>query len=317
MKKKFRILIVEDEPIVAEDIKVRLELLGYQVAGMSRSARKALVMAEKETPDLVLMDIRLEGEMNGIEAADIIRKRWHLPVIFLTAYSEDATISQAKLAEPFGYILKPFDDRELKTTIEMALYKNKAEKKLRESEEKYRNLFNNAQVAMFRTNPDGTEILEVNDKFFRLSGHTREELDGSTSIFHWADQREREKMVSRLEADGNLTDFECELLNKQGEVRTCLISLRLYRENGILEGSLIDITERKKAENEIQKLNANLEQRVKERTAELEQKNADLEKYNKLFVGRELRMVELKKIIVDLEMKISELEKEIQRLNAK
>lgn len=128
---KPRILIVEDEAIVAMHIASQLELLGYQVAGTAATAEAALGLAEKERPDLVLMDVRLQGPNDGIVAAHQIRDRYRLPVVFLTAYAEDSTLERAKLAEPFGYILKPFEDRELKTVIEMALYKHKADEEIR------------------------------------------------------------------------------------------------------------------------------------------------------------------------------------------
>jgi hypothetical protein len=126
-----RILIVDDETIVALDIQERLTSLGYAWAGTARTGEQALTLAERERPDLVLMDIRLQSEMDGITAACQIRERLHLPVVFLTANSEDAALERAKRAEPYGYILKPFDDRELKSTLEIALYKHQAEQEIR------------------------------------------------------------------------------------------------------------------------------------------------------------------------------------------
>jgi PAS domain S-box-containing protein len=125
------ILIVEDEAIVAMDIEDRLAGIGYQLAGRAASGERALALAEDKRPSLILMDIRLKGDIDGITAAEEIRRRFHIPVIFLTAYSEDATLDRAKLTEPYGYILKPFDDRELKSAIEIALYKHHAEEEIR------------------------------------------------------------------------------------------------------------------------------------------------------------------------------------------
>jgi PAS domain S-box-containing protein len=124
----------------------------------------------------------------------------------------------------------------------------RAEDALREREEKYRNLFNNAEVGMFRTRIDGSEILDMNEKFLDIFGCTREEMQDSPSLIHWANPSEREEMVHRLDLEGRVPNFECGMLNKQGEVRTCLTSLVLFREQGILEGSIMDITERKQAE---------------------------------------------------------------------
>ena len=125
-----RILVVEDEAIVAMDIKDRLALMGYDVAGPAATGAEALTLAEGQRPDLILMDVRLDGPMDGITAAERIRDRFRLPVVFLTAYSEDATLERAKTAGPFGYVLKPFEDRELRTVIEMALYKHRTEEEI-------------------------------------------------------------------------------------------------------------------------------------------------------------------------------------------
>jgi diguanylate cyclase (GGDEF)-like protein/PAS domain S-box-containing protein len=124
--------------------------------------------------------------------------------------------------------------------------------KERENEEKFRNLFNNAEVGIFRTRLDGSEILDMNERFLMIFGRTRAEMQGSASVLHWADPREREEMVRRLEAEDRVIDFECGMLDKQGQVRRCLTSIRLYREQGILEGSILDITERKQAEEALQ-----------------------------------------------------------------
>ena len=126
-----RILVVEDEPIVAADLKVRLEMMNCKVVGTASTGEKALALAGQLLPDLVLMDMRLEGTMDGTEAAQQMRQRWHLAVVYLTAYADDATLQRAKLTEPFGYILKPFKDLELKTSIEIALYKHRAEEEIR------------------------------------------------------------------------------------------------------------------------------------------------------------------------------------------
>ena len=126
-----RVLIVEDEGIVATDIQERLVAVGYQSVGWADDAARAIAITEAQRPDIVLMDIRLPGLRDGIQAAEEIGRRFQIPVVFLTAYSEEATLERAKLAQPFGYILKPFNDRELKSTIEIALYKHKTEREIR------------------------------------------------------------------------------------------------------------------------------------------------------------------------------------------
>ena len=129
------ILIVEDEAIVAADLVARLGRLGYTVSGSAACGEDAIALACAQRPQLVLMDIRLAGEMDGVEAAERIRRECDVPVIYLTAHSDQATLERAKRTEPFGYILKPFEKLELETHIEMALYKHQTERKLRESEE--------------------------------------------------------------------------------------------------------------------------------------------------------------------------------------
>ncbi len=153
MKKK--ILVVEDERIVAEDIKGILENLGYGISGIATSGEEAVKKAKKAHPDLVLMDIVLEGNMNGIDAADQIYSRLDIPVVYLTAYADDVNLQRAKITEPFGYILKPFGESELHTVIETALYKHEMEKTLRESEEKYRGLTETATDIIFTLDKEG------------------------------------------------------------------------------------------------------------------------------------------------------------------
>ena len=119
------ILIVEDESIVRKDIEHTVKGLGYAVVGAVASGEEAFVIAEEQRPDVVLMDIMLKGAMSGIEAAMLIRERTGRPVIFLTAYADDATVSRARIAEPYGYIIKPFKAVDVRTTIEMAIYKHK------------------------------------------------------------------------------------------------------------------------------------------------------------------------------------------------
>lgn len=128
---KLNVLIVEDESIVAKDIQHSLKKLGYNVVGVCATGEEAVKTAEETNPDVVLMDIMLKGQMNGIEAASQIRENIFVPVIFLTAYADENTLSKAKVSEPYGYILKPFKEIDIHTAIEMAVYKHEKERDLK------------------------------------------------------------------------------------------------------------------------------------------------------------------------------------------
>lgn len=134
---KTSILVVEDESIVAKDIQNSLKKLGYTVPSVENTGEDAIDAAGQYKPDLILMDIMLKGEISGIEAAEQIRQRYQIPVIFLTAYADESTLSKAKVTEPYGYIIKPFKEIDLHTSIEMALYKHGKEQEVRKERDLY------------------------------------------------------------------------------------------------------------------------------------------------------------------------------------
>jgi PAS domain S-box-containing protein len=148
------ILIVEDEVIVAEDVRRRLEEMGYIVTGVVSRGDQALAQVRRTHPDLILMDIGLKGTMDGIEAAKSILHEEDIPIVFASAYSDDATLRRAKTIDPFGFVLKPFDERELRTAIEIGLYKHQTERRLREREAMYRSLV--------ELSTDGIATLDMN-----------------------------------------------------------------------------------------------------------------------------------------------------------
>ena len=124
------IVVVEDESIVSKDIQQSLKKLGYKVVGAASSGEKAIELVDEFKPDLVLMDIMLKGQMSGIEAAGVIKEKHSIPVIYLTAYADENTLSKAKVTEPYGYIIKPFKEVDIHTSIEMALYKHEKAKEV-------------------------------------------------------------------------------------------------------------------------------------------------------------------------------------------
>jgi PAS domain S-box-containing protein len=134
------ILIVEDESVNAAVIEYQLKKLGYLVAGIASSGKEALELAQKTRPDLVLMDIQLEGEMDGVEAAAAIRKKMAVPVVFLTATSDDLTVERARTTEAFGYLHKPFQEREVHSALQLALYRAEMEARLRDERKWFANI---------------------------------------------------------------------------------------------------------------------------------------------------------------------------------
>jgi PAS domain S-box-containing protein len=172
-----RILIVEDEGIIAKDIQSTLNRSGYSVIGIASSGEEAIKKAMEIHPDLVLMDIVLEGAMDGVEAAEHIRDHFDIPVVYLTAYSDDTTLQRAKITEPFGYILKPFQEKELYTTIEMALYKHTMQRKLKESEQWLATTLKSIGDAVIATDT-GKLITFMNPVAEALTGWKQEEAIG-------------------------------------------------------------------------------------------------------------------------------------------
>ncbi len=179
---KAKILIVEDEPIIAMETKSALDGLGYCVTSIADTGDKAIEIVQTEKPDIVLMDIRIKGKMDGIEVAKIIRTQFEIPVVFMTAYLDKKQFEEAKMTMPFGYILKPVQERELKITIEMAIHVSKVEAERRESEqgfkeseEKYRSILESIEDAYYETDLKG-KLTFFNDALCDMYGYTRGEL---------------------------------------------------------------------------------------------------------------------------------------------
>ncbi|MCI0472480.1 MAG: ATP-binding protein [Ignavibacteria bacterium] len=150
---KIKLLIVEDELLIAEDLSARLRAIGYEITGTVPTGEEALKICETTFPDVILMDIMLGKGIDGIETQKIIKERYNIPVIYLTSYSDAVTVSRAKMTEPYGYIIKPFDERELHTTIEMAVHKHKTETALRDREKEL------------------SELNKTKDKLFSIIAH--------------------------------------------------------------------------------------------------------------------------------------------------
>ena len=254
---KPKVLVVEDEAIAAIDIKQSLKRLGYDVIGTAATGKAAIEAVKKKKPDMVLMDIVLPGTMNGIAAAGKIRSRFNIPVVYLTAYADNETLERARLTGPFGYITKPFDDRELKATIEMALYKAEMEKELREGEERYRDLFENAIDLIQCVNPDGS-FFYVNPAWQKTFGYSGEEISRLSlfDIIHPESREHCQEMFKRVVSGEDVSGVEADFVTRDGKKITLEgnVSCKLVDGKPVHTRAIFrDITERKKAEAEREK----------------------------------------------------------------
>jgi PAS domain S-box-containing protein len=194
------ILVVEDENIVAKDIVNRLRNLGYAVCGTAATGEDAIAATNIQHPDLVLMDIMLKGGMDGVDAASVITDRYDIPVIYLTAYADEKTLQRAKQTEAFGYLLKPFEERELHITIEMALFKHQMERRLRESEEWLAALLQSIGDAVIATDTGGV-IRLMNAVAERLTGWPQAEAVGKplAEVYRTVDAKTGELLPPPIE----------------------------------------------------------------------------------------------------------------------
>ncbi len=270
------ILLVEDDGILAMHIEDMLSRMGHTVAGTLASGEEALAFTAEHPVDLVLMDIELAGRINGITAAEQLHKTTSVPIIFLTGFSQDPLLEQAKIAAPYGYLIKPVPERELAATIEMALHRHSLDRQLQESrlalarsEAKYRNLFENSPLGIFRTTLDG-KALALNNEMAKIVGCTTAE-EAITSFSSLADQLyvdpdRRRQFIDLLQANGAVQHFEYEARRKNGETLWIAVNARLVApdesdeqpDGPLIDGFAVDITARKQAEEEKKKLQSQL-----------------------------------------------------------
>jgi len=263
---KATILIVEDDAILAMDLQRMITELDYTVVGPLASGEEAIIFILDNHVDLVLMDIELAGAMNGIRTAETLHQTSDIPIIFLTGFSGDPLLEQAKIAAPYGYLIKPVPERELEATLEIALHRHSLDRQLQKSrldlarsEEKYRQLFENSPLGIFRTTLDG-RALAVNVEMARIVGCTSPE-EAITDFSNLAgqfyvDPERRREFITQLTAKGAVQHFEYEGQKKNGETLWISMNANLTKTdatNGqagevVIDGFALDITDRKRAE---------------------------------------------------------------------
>ncbi len=248
---KAKILIVEDEGLVAAEIKTRLESSGYTVPAIAYTGQQAVDMTAKMRPDLVLMDIGLKGDIDGIEAAVQIRTLFDIPVVYLTAYSDDETLMRAKMSEPFGFIIKPFEELNLHTSIEIAIYKHRMERKLRESERKFRYLADET-ADVVTVIVDG-KFFWINSASADILGYSREELIGQDlqAILSTEDvMKITRSLKDWLSGKRTPSYYEIKARHKDDRIIDVSVSAKeiVFENKEAVQLVMKDITERKRAE---------------------------------------------------------------------
>jgi PAS domain S-box-containing protein len=236
MTEKIRILIVEDESLVAEDLREMLQGFGYEVSGIADTGETAIALVDEQSPNLVLMDINLASAMDGITTGGEIRSRWGIPIIYVTAFATQTIINRAKKTNPSGYILKPFNERQIQTAIEIALYNYVLEQQLKEHDATINTLINATSNPLILIDRQGI-IKAVNEEVAKKAGKTPEQLRGTpfmellpggyiTASLIEAVQQAASGKVSRFEEEQNGVVYDnaiIPVLDSHGAVQSVAI----------------------------------------------------------------------------------------------
>jgi PAS domain S-box-containing protein len=258
-----RVLVVEDDLVVVRDLRARLAVLGYEAVGSTRDGGEAVRLAGELHPDLVLMDIRLGGAVDGVAAAQRIRDRFGLPVVYLTGHADEETLARAGPTEPFGYVLKPFDERDLRVVVEMAVYKHRAETRLRDSERNFRDLFQANPDPMWVFDPRTGRCLEVNGAAVSGYGYSRDEFFTMTLAGLEAPVAAPAAPGTELAPSGATATHVRRHRWKNGEIREVEVTTHCVRFGGRPVHLVIarDVTEQRRADLELRQT-ANLLRRA-------------------------------------------------------
>lgn len=289
MTQPSRILVVEDEAIVAFNLQQRLEQLGYDVPAVAASGQESLDLINELLPDLVLMDIHIQGHMDGIEVASRLRQTHPVPVIYLTAYAEDSTLERARQTQPYGYLLKPFSERELHATIQMAFERHKLERQLVDKQQLLQQALDAASMGVLE--------LDITTRAIHSSARTND-------LLRWPDHQPLtvQNLLSSVDA-GDRTAIAAKLEESLSALQAFSEEFRVLADGAParwikldaghgsgrrLIGVLQDVSERKSSEARLKMLNEGLEQLVAERTSELNLSLKELEAFS-FSVAHDLR----------------------------
>ena len=278
---KAQILIVEDEEAAGESVKNVLEMYGYFTLGVARSGREAIARASAIRPDLALMDVGLDGELDGVETATTLRERFGVPCVFLTAHADEATLERAKAAAPLGYVLKPFEPRELRSIIEMALSRHHLELRLKASEERYHAVLEDMTELVCRFTPKGV-LSYVNEAYRRSFGEGSPHWPADLPAADDGDSATQDPMTQLryLTPAEPTTTLEQQTVLLDERVVWLQWTMRaIFDEKERLQEYQAvgrDISERVRAEQLLQRSYGDLERRVADRTAELSRLNEAL-----------------------------------------
>ena len=262
---KKKILVVEDDNIIGMEIRDRVENLGYDVPAVLSYGEEAIAKVEVLKPDLILMDIQLRGKVDGIQAAEQIRRNYDIPVVYLTAYADDNTLQRAKITEPFGYVIKPFEERDLASTIEMALYKHQIDKKLKQSERWLATTLKSIGDGVIATDTDG-EIKFMNPIAEQLTGWREREalgkkLDHVLKIIDEKSYQPIENLLAKIFEQKKIKELSDQylLVSKNGTERPIMyIASPILNEKNEITGTVLifqDNTERKRAQEYLRQQN--------------------------------------------------------------
>jgi len=262
-----RILIAEDDGIIAARLQNFLIKLGYVVPAVVASGEEAVRQAAAVRPELVLMDIRLAGDLDGIEAGGQIHSDLGIPLVYLTAYMDDTLLQRAKRTEPYGYLVKPVQDRELRATVEVALYKHRMDRQLRESEERYRAVVSQAVEGITLFEAETGYLLEANGAFQMMLGYTAQEIPALTIY----DVMEHGQAGADLDLSPVLQTRQVALgerrfVRKDGSLIDVDVNASLIRCEARPVVCLVahDVTERKRAERQRESLVAELQEALRQ-----------------------------------------------------